>query len=127
ITNDDRIRKVRMFQETISQNKVQQMGGARGRAYAIDGEICPTYLIRFETDTNAPQWLLKGSGALAWWLWCDGRDGGDGCGELWWCGWGGGENEAVVVRMAAGVVVLAVGEEGGRRRLWWGYGDGGSA
>nr|GEV69140.1 retrotransposon protein, putative, Ty3-gypsy subclass [Tanacetum cinerariifolium] len=34
-----RIRKVRMFQEQYPQNKVQQMRGARGRAYAIDGGI----------------------------------------------------------------------------------------
>ncbi|GJT40645.1 hypothetical protein Tco_0940510 [Tanacetum coccineum] len=37
ITNGEGMPRMRTFRETISQNKVQQMGGARGRAYAIDG------------------------------------------------------------------------------------------
>nr|GEY31076.1 copia protein [Tanacetum cinerariifolium] len=39
ITNGDRIRKVRMFREKYPHNKVQQMRGAHGRAYAIDDGI----------------------------------------------------------------------------------------
>ncbi|GJV99143.1 hypothetical protein Tco_1554395 [Tanacetum coccineum] len=39
ITNGDGLRRVRTFQENISQNKGQQLGGTRGRAYAIGGGI----------------------------------------------------------------------------------------
>ncbi|GKE12964.1 hypothetical protein Tco_1416515 [Tanacetum coccineum] len=39
ITNGDGMQRVRTFREQYPQNKVQQMGGARGRAYAIDGGI----------------------------------------------------------------------------------------
>ncbi|GJX72764.1 hypothetical protein Tco_0309935 [Tanacetum coccineum] len=42
ITNGDGMWRVMIFRETISQYKVQQMGEARGKAYAIDGGIwCP--------------------------------------------------------------------------------------
>ncbi|GJR59950.1 sodium/hydrogen exchanger 6 [Tanacetum coccineum] len=39
ITNGDGMQRVRTFEKQYPQNKVQQMGGARGRVYAIDGRI----------------------------------------------------------------------------------------
>ncbi|GJS36097.1 putative reverse transcriptase domain-containing protein [Tanacetum coccineum] len=39
ITNGDGMQRVGTFEKQYPQNKVQQMGGARGRAYAIDGGI----------------------------------------------------------------------------------------
>ncbi|GJV94353.1 hypothetical protein Tco_1545930 [Tanacetum coccineum] len=42
LTNGDEMQRVRTFEIQYPYNKVQQMGGARGRAYAIDGRIwCP--------------------------------------------------------------------------------------
>ncbi|GJS11474.1 putative reverse transcriptase domain-containing protein [Tanacetum coccineum] len=46
ITNGDGMWRVMIFQETISQYKVQQMGGARGRVYAIDAEYGTQSLVR---------------------------------------------------------------------------------
>nr|GEV16988.1 hypothetical protein [Tanacetum cinerariifolium] len=40
ITNGDEMQKVRMFRKQYPLNKVQQMEGARGRAYVIGGGIC---------------------------------------------------------------------------------------
>ncbi|GJV32667.1 hypothetical protein Tco_1393067 [Tanacetum coccineum] len=37
ITNGDGMQRVRTFEKQYPQNKVQQMGGAHGRVYAIDG------------------------------------------------------------------------------------------
>ncbi|GKB09144.1 hypothetical protein Tco_0837456 [Tanacetum coccineum] len=37
--NGDEMQRVRTFEKQYPQNKVQQMGGARGGAYTIDGEI----------------------------------------------------------------------------------------
>nr|GEW74030.1 hypothetical protein [Tanacetum cinerariifolium] len=39
ITNGDGMQRVRTFKKQYPHNKVQQMGGARGSVYAIDGRI----------------------------------------------------------------------------------------
>ncbi|GJZ50977.1 hypothetical protein Tco_0605492, partial [Tanacetum coccineum] len=39
ITNGDGMQRVRTFEKLYPQNKVRQMRGARGGAYAIDGRI----------------------------------------------------------------------------------------
>ncbi|GJY27316.1 hypothetical protein Tco_0402042 [Tanacetum coccineum] len=39
LTNGDGMQRVRTFEKQYPQNKVQQMRGARGRAYAMDGGI----------------------------------------------------------------------------------------
>ncbi|GKF82304.1 hypothetical protein Tco_0243960, partial [Tanacetum coccineum] len=39
LTNGDGMQRVRTFEKQYPQNKVQQMRGASGRAYAMDGGI----------------------------------------------------------------------------------------
>ncbi|GJV44997.1 putative reverse transcriptase domain-containing protein [Tanacetum coccineum] len=39
LTNSDGMQRVRTFEKQYPQNKVQQIRGARGRAYAMDGGI----------------------------------------------------------------------------------------
>ncbi|GJR35309.1 hypothetical protein Tco_1210993 [Tanacetum coccineum] len=93
------MQRVRTFEKQYPQNKVQQMGGDRGRAYAIDGEICGggsgdegggvfvgVVVLMMEMVLLVGVVVLGGADVVAteeesgveWWLvWWGGRSGGD--------------------------------------------------
>nr|GEU45042.1 hypothetical protein [Tanacetum cinerariifolium] len=121
ITNVDRIRKVRMFRETVSPNKVLQMGGPRGRAYAIDGRIrCPVRrwlacvmmtAVKFRSGWSGDDGVV----CVGWWP--DGLAGNlAGKHFKGWlvggCGFNGGVG-GVVVRCVAEVVSARCVDQGG--------------
>ncbi|GKB24226.1 hypothetical protein Tco_0863627 [Tanacetum coccineum] len=63
------VERVRTFEKRYPQNKVQQMGGARGRVYAIDGGIC-----RDDVDGEVIMVVMMEIGW--WWRWCGGCERG---------------------------------------------------